>query len=478
MGRSEELTEIVIKVLKDKNQFELLYSKISNKVYFWCYTIIGNESDAKDAAQEAIIKIYNNIDELKSPGAFSSWMYRLVRNSCINYLGKHKKENSRLGDSEDYKESIENTLKDARIEHQPNQLYNLKETNSVIKELIDNLPRRQREVITLYYLEEYSINEIAEILDYNTGSIRSRLHSARKNLQSQINDYQIKNNVKLYSSAAIPTLSVLIKEYQDDICSKQNVQYNQNTYANTSSAGSVSGGASTTTVTSTGAAAGVSTVTIGGLTIVTTKLIILIVTIVCVCAAAVIVDTISNTSIDLENVNNNTSIGFPKIKEENLYKDLKEHPYIEDISYLVFPMRQSVDVKIELKDDIEEKDIEISFNNQAIFFEKKENIIYIQATQNGVYKIVIKKQDLSFKINNIDKYAPELVEVFNENGCLEFNINDELSQIDYNKSFIKYQGETYAFPKSLKIKGEFIGAIRVVLYCNDDSWIEYSLDIK
>lgn len=475
MDRSEELTEIVIKVLKDKNQFELLYSKISNKVYFWCYTIIGNESDAKDAAQEAIIKIYNNIDELKSPGAFSSWMYRLVRNSCLNYLEKHKKENSRLGDSEDHKESIENTLKDVRVEHQPNQLYSLKETKEVIKEFVDNLPTKQREVITLFYLEEYSIKEISKILNYNTGSIRSRLHTARKNLETQISDYQIKNNIKLYSTATVPSLAVIIKEYMDTVCSNQNLQFDQHSFNNTSSTGGTSETASATGASATTATG---TITVGSLTIVTSKLIIIAITIACICTAAVIGNTLLNDSNNSEKIINNASIDNPNYIDEDLFSKLKNHPYIEDINYLEFPMKNNVDITIQLKMDIDEKDFTILYNGEEILFEKNEKTIFLSATSNGIYTVITKDKTISFKINNIDIYAPELIEAFNSNGYLSLVIDDKLSQIDYNQSFIEYQGEKYQLPENHKIKGEFYGVVYITLFHQNGYKIVYQLDFK
>ncbi|MFV0393715.1 MAG: RNA polymerase sigma factor, partial [Coprobacillaceae bacterium] len=75
MDKKEKLTQIVRIVQDDMSQFELLYSHISTKVYYWCYTVVTNESIAKDLVQESMIKIYEKLHTLDNPDAFYSWMY-------------------------------------------------------------------------------------------------------------------------------------------------------------------------------------------------------------------------------------------------------------------------------------------------------------------------------------------------------------------------------------------------------------------
>lgn len=473
---NSELTQIVEKVQKDKSQFELLYSYIVNKVYFWCLTMAKNEALAKDMTQEIMIRIYEKIDEVKQPEYFSSWLYRVVSNSSSNYFRKIKKYSSEVLYEDDQNNDAEANIKEERAENLPVKALESKEQKEIIREFIDKLPKRQKEVIILYYYEEFKIKEIAEILNYNAGSVRSRLHSGRKSLKTQIDEYQAKHNIKLYSASILSTLGLILKEYSAEVCSNQNLEFNQKTFDTVSNASGTSTTSSATGASTTGAG----TITIGGLTIVTSKLVIIAVTIICICTAAVITNALlnnTNQSEDSKSINN-ASLGFPNVMDEELFKQLKDHPYIEDITYLVFPMRDNVNIEIELKKDVDDKDTKILFDEKEMHYEREGNRIYIQATQNGIYTVTIKNRELSFRIDNIDEYAPELIEVFNENGYLVLNINDELSQLDYNKSFIKYQDKQYLLPKNLKIEGESEGNIKVILFCQEEKWIEYDLYIE
>jgi len=226
MDKKDNLTQVVENVQAGKEQFEKLYSLIVNKIYFWCFTIIKNEENAKDATQEIILLIYKKVKTVKHPEYFRSWMYRITRNYCINYMRKNRHEVEFYRDDE-YSESSEAMIKEQRAEFIPHESFESNETKELIRSFIERLPEKQREVVILFYLEEYKISEISQILDYNEGSIKSRLHSARKNLESMITEYNKKTNSKLYSVAILPMLGILLKEYQDEVCAKQDLKFNK-----------------------------------------------------------------------------------------------------------------------------------------------------------------------------------------------------------------------------------------------------------
>lgn len=453
MIKGEELTQIVKEVQEDTGQFELLYSQIINKVYFWCYTVAGDETIANDMSQEAIIKIYNKIKEVKHPEYFTSWMYRVVRNSCITYLRNNKKYTTEMLYSEDFNDSFEETIEEERDDNLPEEAYNLKETKELIRSFIDKLPRMQREVIVLYYLEEFTTTEIAETLNYNIGSVRSRLHSGRKNLEQQINDYQEKNNVKLYSTILLPLLGLILTEYSEELCSKQNLHYKKDLYSVDNSS------------------------LIGKLTkVLSSKLGVAIVAIIGVSIVALVATSVlQNESADKgAKLEANTSM----TKDVEMFNKAKGHPYIKDITYLEFPMREGVNVTIELKKDISNKDIKILYNGKELSFERNQKDLLVQVSENGTYTIYTKGHETSFKIDNIDANAPELVEAFNENGYLTLIISDEQSQVNYEKSFIEYEGRNYKIPKDLKVKGEFHGKVKVTISHNNGDWLRYNLNFE
>ncbi|MFV0395894.1 MAG: hypothetical protein ACK5LC_16165 [Coprobacillaceae bacterium] len=135
-------------------------------------------------------------------------------------------------------------------------------------------------------------------------------------------------------------------------------------------------------------------------------------------------------------------------------------------------------MSIKLKKDIVEADIKILFNDEELSFKKDGKDILVQVTENGMYTIITNDYKTSFKISNIDEYAPELVEVVSGNGELVLVINDEASQIDYGNSFMEYQGKKYKIPRNLKIKGEFNGIIKVTIFDCNGHWIKYNLNIE
>ncbi|MDQ0360931.1 RNA polymerase sigma factor [Breznakia pachnodae] len=448
----KELTQIVKAVQRDKGQFELLYSQIINKVYFWCYTLSSNEAEAKDMAQEAMIRIYNKIDNVEKPEYFTSWMYKVVRNSGINYMEQNRKKELPFLDDEEFSGQFEAVVREERKDHMPKEAYDLKETKKLISKFIDNLPKMQREVITLFYLEEMKINEIAETLDYNIGSVKSRLYSGRKNLELQISDYQEKNNVKLYSIALLPLLGLIIQEYSAELCDKQDLAYDESIYTTTGS-----------------------TSLINLSMILSAKV---LVTLLSVFIIVILLISFSGVIQNKENNNYGKTSTVINEYEEEMEENLKGHPYIKGITYSTFPTRTSVDVSITLKQELAKKDISILFDDEEIYFEKSNKIVRLDAKENGEYTIIINSKKMMFTIDRIDSYAPEVTGISNYGDYIQLYVNDELSQIDYSKSYLVYQGKDYAIPNNLTIDGKFQGMVEIILFNKEGYYIEYNLNLK
>ncbi|MFV0393815.1 MAG: hypothetical protein ACK5LC_05415 [Coprobacillaceae bacterium] len=254
--------------------------------------------------------------------------------------------------------------------------------------------------------------------------------------------------MKLYSTSILPLLGLILNEYREDVCNKQNLQYDHNAYhtGNNVPAGNL-------------------------LQVLSNKLAIIITTIVCVSTIIVAVNVFQNPFVDGE-----AEINTPIIEDLGMFNKSKEHPYIYDITYLGFPMRTNIDIHIDLKKDVIKEDIKILFNDEELSFEKHDKDILVQVSENGIYTIITKESKTFFKISNIDTYAPELVRGFSENGYLQLVVNDELSKIDYEKSFVEYQGKEYIIPKDLKIKGEFSSKVKVTIYHLNGYKIIYDLD--
>lgn len=441
-----ELTQIVKEVQKDIGQFELLYSQIIKKVYFWCYTVVPNETIAKDMTQESIIRIYTKIREVKKPQYFTSWMYRVVRNTCITYLRNNKKYESEFLYNDGYNENFEINIVEERKDNLPEDAYDLKETKNLVINFIDNLPKKQKEVITLYYLEEFKVEEIASILDYNAGSVKSRLHAGRKNLEQQINEYQKKNNVKLYNVAIFSLLGLILSEYRDEVCSNQNLAYDQTMYPtnNISFLGRI-------------------------LNLLSGKVIIATISVIVVGVATITYFNYHDDLINLNNVN-------PSKHNVKLDEEIRKNPYIDSISYVSFPSRTSRDVLIVLENETKQE-IKILFNEQEMTYRKDEKNIVLQVMENGTYTIIMDDTEIAFDIDLIQTNAPELISVDNYGDYIKLNINDESSQIDYKKSYVSYLGKSYMIGEDLIINEVFQGEVEVVLFNREGLHIGYDIEL-
>ena len=461
MNKKEELTQIVKKVQEDIGQFELLYSFIINRVYYWCYTILKNEADAKDATQDSMVRIHKGIHKLNNPEAFSTWMYRLVTNTCNNYLRRNIDSTYEFIQDDNYNESFETNIVDERRENIPHKAYDLNETKKIITEFIDNLPRRQREVITLHYLEEFKIDEIAEILNYKKGSVKSRLHSGRKSLELQIEDYQKKNNVKLYNVALVPIISAILQEQMEKLSEglSFNADVNSTNVPKTSSLSKTN--KISKLLKSNSLVTSVSASTIASAVAVTCVIVVVSVTL------------LLQNSNDIKP----SVLSMPMIDNYiNMYDKNKEYQYYESLEYSNFPTKDGVEIRIKLQQEIEDSKIKILFEDEEILFERDDMDIVMNANKNGNYQLQLNNEVKNFTIDNIDEYAPELISGYKYKKYIELVIDDKYSQIDYENSYVEYKNQYYPIPNDHKIDGTFEGEVIVVLFTKDNRYIRNILD--
>lgn len=474
MDKRDELTQIVRAVQKDIGKFELLYSHIVKKVYFWCYSIIGNEAEAKDVTQEVMIRVYNKMHTLTTPETFNSWMYRLARNYSLNYLRKYNKEEISYLSDDNYNERFESNIREERRDNIPDEAYDFKETKKVITEFIEELPTKQKEVIILYYLEEMSIDEVSKTLKYNAGSVKSRLYSGRKNLENKLKDYQAKHGVKLYSATGLALVGMMLQDYEEQITSNQDLSFNKATYkpTNLTKITKIVNSISSNIGIASGVAIGITAVVV-----------------VAVIAnipnessefptTAENAQWINKTDVE-KNINNeDIRVVDSLIDDLNTFNSGKGNPYIESIVYDTFPTRSNIDVEITLKKDLIDRDIKMLFENQEMSIKKSERTINIVADKNGEYIIEIDNKKFAFAINSIDDYAPEVVGLLEQEDHLQLIINDEESQINYEKSYLEYEKLKYPIMGNNKVIGKFKGKIRVYIYNDSNQYIYYQFDLN
>ena len=136
------------------------------------YWYTGDREIAKDIVQDSWSTILGKIAELKDTNSFGSWALTIVTRKAINHLRKQKKEMEHLNA---YKMNAIHSDKESNDQNQDVIL--------VLKKAIKKLPYNQQLVLNLFYIEEYSIKEISEIIQISVGTVKSRLFNAREKLK-------------------------------------------------------------------------------------------------------------------------------------------------------------------------------------------------------------------------------------------------------------------------------------------------------
>ncbi|MCP4727385.1 MAG: sigma-70 family RNA polymerase sigma factor [bacterium] len=187
-GKGARLSDIsdeaVVRLIKNGSEaaFAELTKRYMKKSYSFAYRIVGDMEAAKDLTQDIFVKIYSTIGGFKEGAKFFSWYYRILLNHCINYK-RRKKLVSMLPFTdvftrEEYREKDENVIPDDE------DYETKKDTVEYVRTAIDKLSSKHKAVIVLFDLEGIAQEQIAEILDVSVGTVRSRIHYARKQLKS------------------------------------------------------------------------------------------------------------------------------------------------------------------------------------------------------------------------------------------------------------------------------------------------------
>jgi len=172
----------------DKSTFCQLVEKYQYAVINTCYRFLRNRDEAEEAAQEVFLKVYLSANSYQPRAKFSTWLFKIVMNLCLNKLRDKKKYSSLKIDNPFYKNQIENDIP-ALTESQPDKSYEHKELKRIIKDAIDSLPENQRVAIMLNKYEGFSYQDMAKILDCSVSSIQSRLFRAKESLKKKLEPY-------------------------------------------------------------------------------------------------------------------------------------------------------------------------------------------------------------------------------------------------------------------------------------------------
>lgn len=177
MGR-KETNRLLRKIKKgDLKAFEAMVSGNMERTYRLAFRMMANKADAEDVVQDSWVKIWQNISSFRNQADLSSWVYRIVTNTCLDHL---KKRMVRL---DHFREPVNGLHTLADHEHSPETQYVNNEQLNLLRRMTASLPPRQKIVFILRDMEGLSADEVAEILNMDKDLIKSHLAHARKALR-------------------------------------------------------------------------------------------------------------------------------------------------------------------------------------------------------------------------------------------------------------------------------------------------------
>jgi len=180
MDEREERSHINRLKEGDKEAFSPVLNKYSDMVYTICLRMLTIEADAADAAQEVFVKVYQSINRFREESKFSTWIYRITYNHCISVIRKKVKVIDLVDEVPD------GDINEGDVSGM--DLISREERKHHLNLAIEALPETDAVVVTLFYYDEMSLEEIAEVTGLSSGNIRIKLHRSRKKMYQVLSE--------------------------------------------------------------------------------------------------------------------------------------------------------------------------------------------------------------------------------------------------------------------------------------------------
>ena len=179
MTAADDEIELIIQAKQgDFRAFEALYEMHKTAIYRTALAIAGNRSLAEEILQETFLRAFKNINRIYEDTSLAPWLYRVAVNLAYDLTAKRRRRLTALDTLKSWFIAIPFSLPERKMEE--------RELQELIYEAVGKLEIRQRSALVLFYLQGFSLQEIAEIMECPVGTVKSRLHYARINLRKEL----------------------------------------------------------------------------------------------------------------------------------------------------------------------------------------------------------------------------------------------------------------------------------------------------
>ena len=178
---TEQERELILRCQeKDSAAMGTLIVQYQHWVYNIAYGLLGHREDAQDTTQDVFLSVWQNIHKFQFRSRFSTWLYKIVKNKCLNVIDQKKRRKTDPMEIDDTQPwvPLDTTT--------PEQEVLRNEQTEILHAALGKLKESYRTILVLRELRELSYEEIAEILNCTLGRVKSRLHEARKALRQEL----------------------------------------------------------------------------------------------------------------------------------------------------------------------------------------------------------------------------------------------------------------------------------------------------
>ena len=158
----------------EQSLYNHLVEKHKDYAYTIAFNILNNEEDAEEVTHDSFVKAYQNLKKFNREAKFSTWLYRIVFNTAISRKRKVKMKKQDIYDT------------DLNLSESPKSELEIEDQKRFINKAMSAMSAADSTVLTLFYLKEFSLEEIAEITEDKLSTVKVRLHRARKRLAEEL----------------------------------------------------------------------------------------------------------------------------------------------------------------------------------------------------------------------------------------------------------------------------------------------------
>jgi RNA polymerase sigma factor (sigma-70 family) len=172
----------------DQKAYAELMGLYKDAIYFMCLKMMNNPDDAEDMTIEAFGKAFKKLDQYTPDFAFSTWLFKIASNNCIDFIRKKKMDLLSINRVYDDEEGIEMSHNIPGHGQDPEEKMIEKQKIKLMREVVEKLKPHYKQLVTLRYFEEYSYEEISEEMDLPLGTVKAQLFRAREFLYNIVKD--------------------------------------------------------------------------------------------------------------------------------------------------------------------------------------------------------------------------------------------------------------------------------------------------